>query len=89
MVTSSNLPYSKKHKETRDENVVFVHFINLFKSLSVSTDDNVPIGKCRVCHGTKPTFGKCLLITVWAHMSRSQKQKKIAYSSVQVSVPCF
>ena len=62
MVTSSNLPYSKI-KETRDENVVFVHIINLSKFLSISTDDNVQIGKCRVCQGTKPTFGKLLQIT--------------------------
>ena len=42
----------------------FDHFINLFKFLSISTDDNVPIGKYRVCHGTKPNFGNCLQITV-------------------------
>ena len=54
----------------------FVHFINLFKFLSVLTDDNVPIGKCRVCHGTKPTLGKCLQITILAHISRSQNKKK-------------
>ena len=67
----------------------FVHFINLFKFLSVLTDVNVRIGECRVCHGKKPTFGKCPQITVLAYMSRSQKQKAIAYSSVKVSVPCF
>ena len=65
MVTSSNLPYDKKEiKKLEMKILFFVHFINLFKFISVSTDDNVPIGKCRVCHGTKPTFGKCLQITI-------------------------
>ena len=63
MVTSSNLPYSKI-KNLEMKMLFFVHFINIFKLLSVSTEYNVPIGKCRVCHGTKPTFGKCRQITV-------------------------
>ena len=37
--------------------LLFAHFTTIFKCSSVLTDDNVPIGKCKDCHDTKPTFG--------------------------------
>ena len=37
-------------------NIFFVRFITFLKFSLVLTDDNVPVGKCRVSHDTKPTF---------------------------------